>query len=225
MDTTNKKELIIKILNVFENDSGSPATEYDKIYLYKDGPNKTRQVTLGRGYTEAGSLWKVFEAYKELGGDKADALLDYRKFKGKQTLPKDKKFLELIIQCAKNDPLFRSAQDRVFDELYWNPAFKYFTSSGFTLPLSLAVIQDSKLHSGGMLKFLTNSFPEKRPFQGGDEKEWITAYVYARYNWLVNASDLLNNTIYRPLFFIQRIKANDWDLTPPFTANGVKIKM
>ena len=92
------KSSIIQILNAYENDSGSTKTEYDKIYIYKDGPNKTYQVTLARGFTECGgTLWQVFEEYKKLGGSVANSLLEFKKESGKQTLHKNNAFLNLII--------------------------------------------------------------------------------------------------------------------------------
>src|ERR1041385_4495572 len=110
------KNKIIRILNVFENDSGSPETEYDKIYLYHDGTNNVKQVTLARGYTECGgALWKVFEYYKELGGQHADELLNYKKNSCQGTLPNNKDFLSLIISSAKNEQSMRDAQDKTFD--------------------------------------------------------------------------------------------------------------
>ncbi len=221
---TKIKERVIHCLNAAENDSGSQLTEYDKIYLYHDGPHKTKQVTLGRGYTEAGSLWTVFQYYKDLQGKNADVLLNYKKDAGKEKLASNKEFLHLIIDSAQKEQLFRDAEDKTFDDIYWNPAEKdYFTKYGFKEPLSLAVIEDSKLHSGGMLKFLTNSFPEKKPSDGGNEHEWIKSYVYARYNWLAHASELLSHTVYRPLFFINQIKKDNWNFELPLVMNGTKI--
>lgn len=220
----DKKENIIRVLNAFENDSGSPDTEYDKIYIYRDGPGSIRQVTLARGYTECGgSLWKVFEYYKQAGGENADKLLSYKQYSCKGTLPKDQNFLSLVINSAKNEESFRNAEDKVFDDLYWDKAYAYFQSGGFKENLSLAVIQDSFLHSGGMLRFLTNKFSEKRPVQGGNEKKWVTAYVKARLNWLSNSSQLLKNTVYRPKFFLGEIKKNNWNFDCPLIANGAKI--
>lgn len=220
----DKKENIIRVLNAFENDSGSPDTEYDKIYIYGDGPGGVKQVTLARGYTECGgALWKVFEYYKLTGGENADKLLSYKRYSCKGTLPKDQNFLRLIINSARNEESFREAEDRVFDDLYWNKGVAYFESGGFKENLSLAVIQDSFLHSGGMLRFLTNKFAEKRPVQGGDEKKWITAYVQARLKWLSSASKLLRNTVYRPKFFLGEIKKNNWNFDCPLVANDAKI--
>ncbi len=217
------KDRIIRCLNAAENDSGSQNTEYDKIYLYRDGPGKTKQVTLGRGYTESGSLWKVFEYYKELGGKNADTFLARKKDSGKEKLPYDKDFLHLIIDSAKQEKAMRDAEDKTFDDLYWIPAENWFSQYGFKENLSLAIIEDSKLHSGGMLKFLTNSFPEKKPSDGGNERAWITAYIYARYNWLAHASELLTHTVYRPLFFINQIKKGNWMFDLPLIMNGTNI--
>jgi len=222
------KETIIKILNVFENDSASPNTEYDKIYIYRDGPGNKKQVTLGRGYTECGgALWRVFTEYKELCDDDkvADKLLAYRSKSCKEILPADKEFLNLIIDTAKEDQLFRDAQDKVYDELYWDKGFGWFEKNGFTLPLSLAVIQDSYLQSGSILDFLRKRFDASTPANGGDEKEWITQYVDTRHNWLANHSrKVLNNTVYRTNFFKKQIKADNWELNKfPIYPNGVKI--
>lgn len=218
------KEVIIRILNSFENDSGSPETEYDTIYRYHDGTNDIRQVTLGRGWTECGgSLWRVFESYKEKGGTNADKLLSYRSKSCKGILPNDQEFLNLIKETAKSDSLFQGSEDQVFDEVYWNPAYKYFSNNEFTQPLSLAVIVDSWLHSGGVLKFLVNKFPEKKPAFGGNEKKWIQSYLEARLNWLSSASALLRNTVYRPKFFLNEIKKDNWSMTCPLIANDARI--
>jgi hypothetical protein len=218
------KENIIKILNCFE--TGSTETDYYSIFIYRDGPNKKTQLTLGRGYTECGgALWKVFQKYKELGGEKADMLLSYRNDSCKEILPKNKEFISLIINTAKTDKKFRDAQDMVYDELYWNRGLKFFNDNGFTLPLSLAVIQDSILHSGSILDFLRKRFSEKTPNNGGDEKKWIEQYVNVRFKWLFNhPNTLLRNTIYRQKFFTEQIKKNNWQLDQyPIYPNGVKI--
>ena len=225
MDT---KTTIIKILNVFENDSGSPETVYDVIYIYRDGPNKKRQITLGRGYTECGgALWKVFEKYKELADDKkvADQLLAHKKESCSETLPDDKEFLKLIITTAQTDKDFREAEDFVYDSLYWNKGVEWFTNNGFTLPLSLAVIQDSILQSGSILQFLRDRFSEKTPNNGGSEKAWIEQYVKVRQEWLANHKNrVLNGTIYRTKFFLKEIEKDNWNLDKfPIYPNGVKI--
>jgi chitosanase len=204
------KENIIKVLNCFE--TGKAETDYSSIFLYRDGPNKTKQVTLGRGYVESGSLWTVFEHYQKLGGATASKLLSYKKDKGKQTLPNNKEFLNLIVSAGKNDPLFRQAQDSVYDLLYWKKGADYCATNGFETNLGMAVIQDSFLHSGSMMGFLVNSFAERRPANGGNEKIW-----------LYNKGGLLRNTVYRMDFMLKEINKENWDFNTPLVANGVKI--
>lgn len=220
MDT---KQTIIKILNCFE--TGKTETDYVSIYCWNDGPNDTKQVTLGRGYTEQGTLWNVFETYKVLNGLNADKLLSFKTHKGNQTLPKNKEFLNLIINTAKNDEIFKKAQDDVFDKVYWDKGAIWFNAKGFVLPLSLAVIQDTYLQSGSMLKFLINKFSENVPSDGGNEKDWIEKYCITRKKWLANHSrTILNSTIYRPNFFLKQIQDNNWKLDKfPIYANGIKI--
>jgi len=218
------KDTIIKILNCFE--TGSAHTDYSSVFKYRDGDNgKKVQVTLGRGFTECGgTLWQVFEHYQKLGGVNASELLSNKKYSCQENLPYNTNFLNLI-KASKDDELFKKAQDEVYDEVYWAGGATWFKDKGFTLPLSLAVIQDSILQSGSMLQFLMNKFPEVPPVKGGDEKKWIVAYVDARHNWLANHSNkILNNTIYRTKFFEDEIAKNNWNLEMfPIYPNGVKI--
>jgi chitosanase len=221
------KNLIIKIINCFE--TGSPETVYNQIFIYADGTQDRRQCTLSRGYTECGgSLWMVFQKYKELTDNDivADKLLEYKKQSCKGTLPDNKDFIKLIHEAC-DDPLFREAQDYVYDKVYWNKGEEWFHNHGFTLPLSLAVIQDSYLQSGGILDFLRNRFNEKTPSDGGDEKKWISEYIDTRHNWLRDHSrKVLNNTVYRTNFFKTQIKNDNWDLSKsPIFVNGVKITL
>ena len=223
------KEIIIKILNSFENDSGSPETEYDKIYIYHDGPGKKKQVTLARGYTECGgSLWEVFREYKTLSGDDseiADKLLAYRKDSCTGKLPADKGFLQLVINTADTDDKFKRAQDIVYDKVYWASGQKWFDREGFKLPLSMAVVQDSYLQSGCILDFLRKRFAESTPAGGGDEKKWVSEYVGVRQEWLANhKNQVLRGTTYRTKFFIKEMARSNWDLDIlPVYPNGSKV--
>jgi chitosanase len=219
------KNTIIEILNCFE--TGKAETNYTAIYLYRDGPHRTKQVTLGRGYTEEGTLWDVFSEYKSLGGESADKLLAYKSSKGKETLASNKEFLNLLITTAKTDQKFRNAEDAVYDIGYWNRGDKWVNKYGFTLPLSMLVIQDSFLQSGSMLQFLMNKFTEKTPIQNGNEKAWIKAYSETRENWLKNHSNkILNSTVYRPKFFLDQIEKNNWNLDQfPIFPNGVRVSI
>ena len=222
----NTKETTIKILNCFENDSGSAETDYQTIYIYKDGPGKKKQVTLARGYTECGgSLWRVFEEYKTLGGTNADKLLEYKKDSCTEKLPADKDFLQLIVSTAKTDDKFKQAQDSVYDAVYWSKGQGWVDANDFKLPLSMAVVQDSMLQSGSMLDFLQARIKEKLPRSGGDEKKWITEYVTARQDWLAtHKNHILNGTVYRTKFFLKEIQNDNWKLDKfPIYPNGTKV--
>lgn len=221
----DNKSTIIKILNIFENDTQSPNSDYSSIYIYRDGPKNKQQVTLGRGFTECGgSLWNVIDEYEKNNGENGKKLQSFKSDSCKEILPNDSEFLKLL-QDSSDDVEMKNAQDSVYDKVYWSRGAKWAQDNGFKLPLSMAVIQDSYLQSGGILDFLRNRFSENTPSGGGDEKEWIKAYVNARHNWLANHSrKILRNTVYRTQFFKKQIDNNNWNLDVfPLYVNGVKL--
>lgn len=210
--------LIARMLNAFENDNQSAETNYGAIYIYHDGNNKRRQITLGRGFTaDGGNLKKVIDRYSAKGGALAD---DFRNHQA--LLPDDQELLSLLHR-ASTEQAMRDAQDEIFTEVYLQPAFDWADRHGFVLPLSVAVIADSYLHSGGMLKFLMDRFAARKPDAGGDEELWITEYVNTRRQWLASKGKPLSNTLYRPDFFLAQIGAGNWNFNPPLIANGTNI--
>jgi len=109
--------------------------------------------------------------------------------------------------------------------LYYQPAFNWFASFKFTQALSLLVIYDSHIHSGGVPGFLRERFAEPVPKNGGNEQAWIKAYVNARHDWLAtNSRKVLRNTIYRTQTFKTAIAKNNWDLALPVNANGTIVQ-
>jgi chitosanase len=219
MNLTTK---IMRILNVFENDSGSPETDYKTLYLYHDGPDKKKQVTLGRGFTQfGGALRKVIDRYAEKGGAHAAILQSkYPKF-ASTALAADQEFL-MNLKDAGDEQVMKDAQDEIYEEVYLRPAMQWADDHGFVLGLSKAVIADSYLHSGSMYAGkpkLMDRFPEKKPSSGGSEKDWIFAYLRVRYDWLYNASEILRNTVYRPKFFMRQagfvLDRGDWIMVGP----------
>lgn len=210
--------LISRMLNAFENDSASPETDYGSIYIYHDGNDHRRQITLGRGFTaDGGNLRKVIDRYEKLGGERAEDFQDHLALN-----PDDTELLELLKSTSK-EKIMQDAQDQIFTEVYLQPAFNWADANGFQYPLSYAVVADSFLHSGTMLQFLMNRFAEKKPANGGDEKTWIKAYVTTRRAWLESKGKPLSNTLYRPDFFLTQIGADNWNFNPPLIANGSNI--
>ncbi len=227
--TTQIKNKIEHVVNVFE--TGSVQGDYSELVKYFDYNNpvtktKTQQVTYGRSQTtEFGNLKDLIQDYVQANGMYAAQLQPYINRIGNQpTLASDNVFCQTLINAGKNDPVMITCQDNFFDKAYYTPAFNWFTTSGFTFPLSLLVIYDSKVHSGGILSFLTNKFLTKVPAAGGNEKEWITNYVEVRQNWLANSSSsLLRATVYRTECFQQQILNNNWDLSQKINAHGIIV--
>jgi chitosanase len=216
------KNKIQKIVNVFE--SGSPEGDYGCISLYEDGPNGIRQITYGKSQTtEWGNLNALINLYIKNEGSIAEKFEPYKEKIGFRSFVSDKAFIALLKEAAK-DPIMQKTQDQFFDIHYWEPAKTWFTKNGFKLNLSMLVIYDSFIHSGSILKFLRNRFSEVTPALGGDEKEWIKAYVKTRHGWLKDHSnEILTKTIYRTQNFLDAIKKDDWDLSQVFVANGTKV--
>lgn len=213
-----------KIIAVFENDSQSPNMDYSTIYIYADGPNEKRQITLGQGITEYGNLQKLIQIYINDGGEFADKFSPYVDKIGKSPLADNKEFRALLVKASKEDSIFRAAEDKIFEDKYYTPAFKFFETGGFTRALSLAVILDSYIHSGSIPDFLRSRFPAKLPSKGGSESEWISQYLNVRRAWLAGHSrKILRGTVYRPDFFISLLNKKNYDLNLPFSVNGVKL--
>jgi chitosanase len=214
------------VLNVAE--TGDPDGKPDAVYIYADGKGGRKQVTLGVGFTEdGGNLGKVLKRYIAKKGAFADQLSTHLPQIAKGTLAANKEFQQLLKQAGKRDPLMAEAQSEEFSKAYLEPAFNWFTTNGFTLPLALLVIADSYLHSGGIRAALRRTFRESPPAQGGNEKAWVRSYVEARHNWLSNHSNkLLRNTVYRTKCFLNEIARENWMLDRlPINMNGVAVQL
>jgi len=219
-----KKQLIERVVNTFE--TGSPAGRYDCLVVYPDGRNKSRQITYGRSQTtEQGNLGRLVNMYCNNGGLYSKSLSEYIDKIGESPLCDDQVFKNLLISAAREDVVMRTTQDEFFDTVYWKPAEIWFHKHGFKLPLSMLVIYDSFVHSGGIREDIRKQFPELPPSSGGEEKAWITEYVHARHNWLKNRqSALLRKTIYRTQTLINEIEQGNWNLQKtPIYANGIPV--
>jgi chitosanase len=220
------RALILRLLNVAE--TGHPDGKPHAVYIYPDGKNGRKQVTLGVGFTEdGGNLEKVIKRYIAMKGAFANQLSVHLPQIGKGTLATEKKFHQLLKQAGEQDPLMAEAQNEQFNKIYLEPAFSWHTKNGFTLPLSFLVISDSYLHSGGIREALRNKFKENPPAQGGDEKAWVKSYVEARYQWLsTHSNKLLRNTVYRTQCFRNEIARENWALERlPIHINGVAVNL
>ena len=217
-------EFIRRILSVAETDR--PEWDPGAVYVYNDGNNGRKQCTLSIGFTaDGGNLRKVLERYVEAGGAYAAQLTIWIAALKAGDPGTDSEFIGLLKQAGKNDPLMMDAQEEMFDKLYLGPAFEWAAKYDFVLSLSYLVIADSFLHSGSMLDFLMNRFPEKKPSDGGGEEAWIRAYTDARRDWLANHSnEILRGTVYRCDCYRREIERNNWDLAEaPVNMHGTKV--
>lgn len=224
MITEANKLKIKQVINVFE--TGSINGDYSAISIFKDGTGKIRQITYGRSQTtEFGNLRILIQAYVNAHGIFSEAFRPFVNRIGQMpSLETDSNFKNLLRIAGSEDPIMIQTQDSFFDTVYWKPAEQFFTVNQFTLPLSLLVIYDSYIHSGGVSSKLRNLFPEHTPANGGNEKIWIQQYVNVRFNWLATAStQILRNTTYRTQCFKNEITKNNWDLSQIVRTNGVNI--
>ncbi|MGE5107964.1 MAG: chitosanase [Sphingobacteriales bacterium] len=226
--TPSVKKKIEQVINAFE--SGSAQGNYAELVKYKDHREpsgiKTVQVTYGRSQTtEFGHLKALIQDYVNQDGKFADSLKPYvEKIGKKPSLATDDTFCDTLKKAGKEDIIMRSCQDNFFENKYYLPAHNWYSINGFALPLSMLVIYDSYIHSGGILSFLRKKFTAIVPASGGDEKKWIDSYVKARHNWLSNHGDpLLQHTAYRTRCLLAQLEHNNWELAQKIIANGVVI--
>lgn len=214
--TQEIKNLSESIVNVFE--TGSKRGDYSNISIYHDGPNNVIQLTYGRSQTtEYGHLPELLNNYvRQYDPNNEPAYVSIIRHQSiylgsPKAQPYDK--LKAALKLAGNDPIMQTCQDNLFELRYWQPAYEWFESHGFLLPLSMAVIYDSFIHSGGILQFLRDRFEAMTPIDGGDEKAWIKEYLATRAEWLQdNVRTILRDTIYRPNFFLSQIQRDNWNL-------------
>jgi chitosanase len=201
---------IRRILSVAETDN--PQWDPAAVYIYPDGSGGRKQCTLAIGFTaDGGNLRKVLERYVELLGGFSAQLAPYITQLKAGSSGTDPHFIALLKEIGEKDPLMMKVQEEMFDRIYLGPAFAWASEHGFALPLSYLVIADSFLHSGSMLDFLMQRFPEKKPSDGGDEQIWIHQYTNTRRDWLANHSNkILRNTVYRCDCYLREMKRNNW---------------
>jgi chitosanase len=213
---------IRRILSVAETDK--PEWNPSEVFKYNDGPNKTPQWTLSIGFTEmGGNLKPVIERYLEHGGVLVVQFAPHLAVMGTKHIT-DPAFKTLLQDAGKEEAMVL-AQQEIFDEKYLGPAFTWAKKYQFGKPMSFLVIADSFLHSGSMLDFLMNRFPEKKPVDGGDEEAWIKAYLKTRREWLAGHSNqILRGTVYRVDCYLDQIKKNNWLLADsPVNMHGTNV--
>lgn len=227
MITPQQKTKILQVVNVFE--TGTIHGKYNSISIHKDAwinNQRAEQITYGRSQaTEFGNLKRLIELYVNYNGIYASALEKYLPRIGKYpSLKNDIEFKSLLQKAGKEDLMMQNCQDDFFDMYYYQPAYNWFVGQGFKQALSLLVIYDSFIHSGSIPSFLRKRFPERTPYNNGNEQKWIKEYVLTRHNWLQHHQyKILQKTVYRTNCFLSQIQNNNWNLKQTIIVNGMTV--
>lgn len=231
--TPQQKHVINCVLSIFETGRIPTTASYSTCSILNDNAGISygkHQCTDG-----GGALDLVCKRYIELGGQQAQALSHYMVYlmtnettkfgSNAATYPTWLVSLINLLKSAGSDPIMQQAQNEVFDSHYWNPAVIHTNNIGLKTALGHLVVYDSTIHSGPRgVTIIRNLFPQKSPANGGDEKEWIYAYINARRNWLLSSpNDLVKRTVYRMDALKVIADAGNWELKTPMTVRNVKI--
>ena len=221
--TDKQKQTIKQIVSIFE--TGKIEGDYGAVATYNDGPDHQKQITYGaHQLTESAGLKSLLTEYCNNNGVLKREISSHLNKVGDGELV-DNEFFKSLLRSAGHDPVMQKVQDEYFDKKYYQKALTWANFEGFTLPLSMAVIYDSFIHSGGILSFLRKRFEEVTPVKGGDEQKWLKAYIMAREQWLKNSSDpILRNTTYRPITFLRLIQEGKWNLELPIIIRNLELK-
>lgn len=236
MFTEAKKLIALAIVHIFE--TSKPFGDYSAVAVLNDGAGISYGIN--QFTHRSGSLYQVVTAYLNQNPTANVEIIT-------RALPMLRLTTEAaILSCSNNAALknalslagttaeMRAAQTQVATERYLQPAIDACEGSGFTLPLSLAVICDSINHgSYGKIRDLDHITHEElcdkvcvdRTDHGNSESfehAWISEYVTLRDQWLASVPRLAS-TRYRTRLFLNLIHANNWNLDLPIVVQSVKL--
>jgi chitosanase len=229
--TKEQKYVIDCVLSIFETGRVPSKESYQTCTILSDGAG----ISYGKHQAtdRAGSLDKIVQLYVDRKGTHAGELTPYlQRLALNETAKVDPKRppvwaqkLVEILKKAGADSLMHECQDEVFDAGYWVPALGHVQNIGLKTALGALVVYDTCIHSGpGGVANIRRLFPEPSPARGGDEKEWVLAYIEARKGWLSrNKNPLVQTTVYRMDSLRAIADSGNWDLTTPLRVRGVTI--
>lgn len=213
------------IVHIFE--TGRPSGRYGTCAVLNDGAG----VSYGKNqFTHrSGSLYAVVTRYLANGGTIGrDVIVRYVPVlrettrRAIDTLAGNEDF-KRALRAAGATAEMQDAQNAVAFTRYLTPAIEACEGSGFTLPLSLAVIYDSINHGSyqkirDQVRCVRSQFMADVHF----EKAWVEEYVKRRDAWLRSVARL-KATAYRTGFFLGQIARNNWMLDLPLRVQGYQL--
>lgn len=217
-------------------ETGTPDGDYSKVTILSDNPKGKPQITYGKHQTTevGGNLKKLIRQY--LGRRDAE-ISDVRRnrlqgfIKAPQYSMADNNQLRSVLRISGDDPVMQDVQNEFFLEEYLKPSRRWADDHGFKEALSMLVIYDSFIQSGGIPSWIRRRFREAPPFGGGNEEKWTSAYVDARHSWLkywgngkTEKSKLIRNSRYRTHALNIETDRGNWDLSMrPMEVNGILV--
>jgi chitosanase len=227
MSFTEKDKLkALAIVHIFE--TSKPFGEYSACVVLNDGAGVSYGIN--QFTHRSGSLFELVKCYLEKGGkigraaiEESLPLLRQKSAGAVGELSGNARFKKALKAAAVTREM-REAQHEIAEKRYLKPAIEAAVGSGFTLPLSLAVIYDSINHGSyarirDRVKIARRNYASDTEF----EKAWIYSYVKNRDAWLESVPRLAV-TDYRTDFFLAQIARGNWTLELPVNVHGEKLE-
>lgn len=210
------------IVQIFE--TGSVKGDYGQVTLIV---GDSGHLTYGKAQTTlaSGNLFFLIRDYCDApDADLAEDLKPYLPQLEARDVTLDKHFdFKGLLKLAGDDPVMRKVQDAFFDRVYWEPALASAAYIGAKLPLSIAIIYDSRIHGAWHAR------RDAMNAKTGDlkkvgEKKWMKAYLKHRRDWLANnPNPALQRTVYRMDALGLLVSDNRWTLKLPFDVRNRTI--
>lgn len=217
MDLTPIQSATIQaIVRVFE--TGSPVGNYSALAILPDGAGISYGIV--QATLNSGNLYRLIADYylPNAPEDIRQIINPYlRQLRlREQRLNSDSAFRSLLIRLGRT-PEMQAAQRRFSTEIFLRQALIEWRAHKFSLALTAGVIYDSQVH--GSFTLIDHRTNPNLP-----ERQWVRAYLEARYDWLANhPKQILHKTIYRPKFWLGLVEADNWDLDLPIEVRGVRL--
>ncbi|KAJ1960095.1 hypothetical protein GGI12_003991 [Dipsacomyces acuminosporus] len=203
------KQIALQLTNVYEN--GDTKFHYDYCENIKDGRGYTAGIA---GFTTAtADAWEVIKAYHKMTGgndamSKYDDVLAKLAKSGSDSTSGLSGYCDAWKSLGKSDGKFRAAQDKIRDEMYFNPSQKLADDLGASFDVTRGQIYDTTIQHGdgddpdsvkSLIKRTNSSFKSDAPGNSGktikvnghavDEIVWLSKFFEVRIADLKNPAD------------------------------------
>ena len=218
---------LILLFGIFRAGSGPRAQEADRLTVVEDSlvsifENSTLDIQYGfiKDIGDGNGFTAGRAGFTSRTGDMLEVLQEYEKLQPGSMLAKYIDPLRSALhtaltdriaglesdwpQAARQDPLFRKAQDNVNERLYREPAKAMANSLGLQLPLSRAAIYEAGIQHGygddydslTQIVARTNQAAGGTPRDGVEELKWLDTFIQKREQDLRAPA----NMAYAPIF-------------------------